>query len=155
MQDCIKSISIQFFCEIWVKRVGFSSSILTDWNVLRVQNYWMTKGFVRKVSKKQSLQQLSYCLDTITGKRQMLLEVKKCFIFLYPTSGLDHLELQRVSERLTMQQCNSVTAGKAWEHEPWGKVSGLWDQLWETSRSPFHHSPHVQPLLCQSSSLGK
>lgn len=59
----------------------------------------------------------------------MLFEVKKCFIFLYPTSGLDHLELQRVSEGLTMQQRDSVTAGKAREHEPWGKVSGLWDQL--------------------------
>lgn len=77
------------------------------------------------------------------------------FIVSYPTSGLEHLELQRVSERLTLQQRHSVTAGQAWEHGPQRQETGVWNQLWETGGSPLHHSPNIQTLLCQSSCLEK
>ena len=73
----------------------------------------------------------------------------------YPTSGLNHLELQRVSNGLTLHQRHSMTAGQAWAHGPWGQESGFWDQLWETGWSPLHHSPHIQALLCESSCLIK
>lgn len=73
----------------------------------------------------------------------------------YPTSGLDHLELQRVSQGLISQQRHSVTAGQACEHVPWGQEAGLWDHLRKTSMSPLHHSPHIQTVLRKSSCLKK
>lgn len=38
---------------------------------------------------------------------------KSAAIVSYPTGGLDHLELQRVSEGLPLQQRHGVTAGQA------------------------------------------
>lgn len=73
----------------------------------------------------------------------------------YPTSGLDHLKLQRVSEELATQQCNSVTASQARPQVPRRQKPGLRHQLWKTGRPRLQHSPHIQTLLCQCSCLRK
>lgn len=71
----------------------------------------------------------------------------------YPASGFNHLQFQRVSQGLILKECHCVTAGQTWEHVPMGQKPGIWNHLRETNRSPLHHSPHIQVILCESSCL--
>lgn len=71
----------------------------------------------------------------------------------YPASGLDHHQLQGVSEGLILKERHRVTAGQAREHVPVGQKPGVRNHLGEPSRSPLHHSPHIEAVLCQGSCL--
>lgn len=71
----------------------------------------------------------------------------------YPSGGVDHLQLQGVTERLTFHQGDGVAAGQSLQHGAWWEELGLSHQLRKSSRSSFRHPPDVHAVLGQSPRL--